>query len=402
MKYHSAFSVIPLFLFSASAMSAVTPTITKINVTPTSAPAGGMFKFTATLDAPLETGSKVKINLGKGLASMTGKDTNFSLSRAIFTAGNQNYKIGIYDSKNVLQGVESSGTYSVTSAIAPVEIPVNHAPTLESRVVGDAIKNATYNVTLKASDVDSNLKTITMNWGDNSTPETLAAKDGVALVISHAYKKSGMFSLTAYSTDEQSLSSVKNSVANIEVQSLSKYSKVCNSGAVEGEEDCPIEPEFGNSPTNWGCTRDNETGLIWEVKTNDRGLRDIGWVYPWFEPDMKTNGGFEGTPYDGIGDYSYKGDTYFYKNAVNQKGLCGSTDWRMPTEDELKALVRKGVSPTINVAYFPNSDTSNFWSSSPHNYGNSLAWYVSFSYYGGADFDIKYKQKSVRLVRSTQ
>lgn len=298
---------------NVQAATVIKKTITKISVTPISAPAGGMFKFIATLDAPLETGSKVKIDLGKGLASMTGKGTIFSLSRAIFTTGNQNYKIGIYDSKNVLQGVESNGTYTVTSAVAPIEVPVNHAPTLESSIKGDAIKNATYNVTLKASDVDGNLKTITMNWGDNSTPETLAAKDGVALILSHAYKKSGTFSLTAYSTDEQSLSSAKNSVADIEVQSLSKYSKVCNSGALEGEEDCPIDPEFGNAQTNWGCTRDNETGLIWEIKTNDGGLRDISWVYPWFEPDMKINGGFEGTPYDGIGNYEYKGDTYSYK-----------------------------------------------------------------------------------------
>jgi hypothetical protein len=407
LKTLHTFGLLFAITSSGQAATITKTTITQTSVTPTSAPAGGMFKFSATLDAPLETGNKVKIDLGKGLASMTGTKTSYSLSRAIFTTGNQNYKIGIYNAKNVLQGVQSNGTYSVTSAIAPVEVPVNHAPTLESSIKGDAIKNATYNVTLKASDADGNLKTITMNWGDNSTPEKLAAKDGIELIFKHAYKKSGTFSLTAYSTDEQNSSSEKKSVADsIEVQSSSKYSKVCNSGAVAGEEDCPIEPAFGNAQTNWGCTRDNETGVIWEIKTDDGGLRDKDWRYSWYEPDAKINGGFAGTPNSSYYNNSYictgsECDIYAYKNAVNQKGLCGSTDWRVPTVDELKGLVRKGVSPTINVAYFPNIDSGVYWSSSPHDYGNSFAWYVGFGS-GSGSFIAKYDYNYVRLVRSVQ
>jgi len=30
------------------------------------------------------------------------------------------------------------------------------------------------------------------------------------------------------------------------------------------------------SATSWNCVRDNVTGLIWEVKTDDGGLREIG------------------------------------------------------------------------------------------------------------------------------
>ena len=36
-----------------------------------------------------------------------------------------------------------------------------------------------------------------------------------------------------------------------------------------------------DSAMNWDCVRDNVTGLIWEIKTNDGGLRDWDWTYTW-------------------------------------------------------------------------------------------------------------------------
>jgi hypothetical protein len=39
------------------------------------------------------------------------------------------------------------------------------------------------------------------------------------------------------------------------------------------------------SATDWSCVRDNVTGLIWEVKTDDGGLRDQDWKYTWYNPD---------------------------------------------------------------------------------------------------------------------
>ena len=86
----------------------VVPKITAVSVTPMSAPAGTMFKFSATLNTPLTAGNKIKIDLGKGAEVMTGTKTSYSLSRAIFTTGSQTYKVGLYDSKNILQGTLSS------------------------------------------------------------------------------------------------------------------------------------------------------------------------------------------------------------------------------------------------------------------------------------------------------
>lgn len=44
------------------------------------------------------------------------------------------------------------------------------------------------------------------------------------------------------------------------------FTKVCQSGELAGVGNCPANPVLGSELNNWGCTKDNVTGLIWEVK----------------------------------------------------------------------------------------------------------------------------------------
>ena len=157
---------------------------------------------------------------------------------------------------------------------------------------------------------------------------------------------------------------------------------------------------------------DLNKGLIWEIKTDDDGLRDKDWKYSWYKPEG-DNGGDAGYahPYEFKDYYGYKSyckescDTYSFTNAVNQNGLCGAKDWRMPTIDELKGLltktnaIKKGL--YINSKYFPNTNGW-YWSSSPYaKYSECYALYVSFSY-GNALYYLKNEPYYVRLVRSEQ
>jgi hypothetical protein len=45
--------------------------------------------------------------------------------------------------------------------------------------------------------------------------------------------------------------------------------------------------------TQWVAIQDNETGLIWETKTNDGGLQDGKHTYTWYHPDSKPITGKE-------------------------------------------------------------------------------------------------------------
>jgi len=156
------------------------------------------------------------------------------------------------------------------------------------------------------------------------------------------------------------------------------------------------------SATQWSCVRDNVTGLVWEVKTDDGGIHDKDNTYRW---GGKTALGSD------FGTYYSDWDSLV--DGSNSEQLCGFSDWRVPTRQELQGLVNYGrINPSIDTAYFPDipylpdAETSQFcfWSASPDVRGSvaNVAWNVNF-YSGEANGPI-YRSVGyrVRLVRSGQ
>jgi hypothetical protein len=174
------------------------------------------------------------------------------------------------------------------------------------------------------------------------------------------------------------------------------YTKIANNGT-ELLDDAKLGKEY----LNWACTKDNKTGLIWEIKTNDGLLRDMKNAYTWYNPDKNSNGGFEGYFNDGYFNNYYpicKGsycDTFSYQQAVNTKGLCGSKNWRIPTIDELATIF---VANTY-ASYFPNTSKTPgfFWSSTPNPAKSGSAYGFNFNK-GIRDSGYKFGSVSIRLV----
>ena len=122
--------------------------------------------------------------------------------------------------------------------------------------------------------------------------------------------------------------------------------------------------------------QDNVTGLVWEVKTDDGGLRDKDNTYTWDEAS----------------------------NYCETLELGGHTDWRLPSREELRSIVDYSIpypGPTVDVGYFPNTVSSLYRSSTTSASSGDLAWIVYFD--DGYDhYNDKSDSRYVRAVRGGQ
>ena len=176
------------------------------------------------------------------------------------------------------------------------------------------------------------------------------------------------------------------------------FTKIANNGSV-----LPASAVLGQGSSDWGCTYDNVTGLMWEVKVNDAShLRHMNWSYTWYDSNASTNGGSVGTASAGVCKTTGRCDTEKFVQDVNAAGLCGHSNWRMPTRKELISIVDYGrYNPAVDAGWFPNTLASVFWSASALAYGSSNAWLVYFNF-GHAHYDGKGNGGQVRLVRAGQ
>ncbi len=138
---------------------------------------------------------------------------------------------------------------------------------------------------------------------------------------------------------------------------------------------------LADSATSWVMVRDNVTGLIWEVKTDDGSIHDKDIWYSWQDAQD------------------------VFVGSLNSVGFGGYSDWRLPTIKELAFIVNYGRSnPTIDTTYFPNtfwSMQSAYWSSTTNASYPSFAWTVTF-YFGRNDASSKSNACYVRAVRGGQ
>jgi hypothetical protein len=105
--------------------------------------------------------------------------------------------------------------------------------------------------------------------------------------------------------------------------------------------------------THWSCVRDNVTGLVWEIKTPT-----------------------------GTHSFNNKG-TWQNRNTLadttNAEGLCGLTNWRVPSLTELLTIVNNGrQNPAFDVPRFPNGKSQSYWTSNPVSGVGTNAWTVNF------------------------
>lgn len=68
-------------------------------------------------------------------------------------------------------------------------------------------------------------------------------------------------------------------------------------------------------------------------------------------------------------------------NQCESLSFAGFSDWRLPDIRELMSIVNYGAGtpPAVNTAYFPNTVSNYYWSSTTYLFAPSYAWSINFS-----------------------
>lgn len=157
------------------------------------------------------------------------------------------------------------------------------------------------------------------------------------------------------------------------------FSKVCFNGDVQGSGTCTgalvantSATATGTPSTDWACTKDNLTNLIWSLQS-------------------------------GLGEWTTYAQVTLL-TATNSASRCGfNTGWRLPTRRELLSIVHNGlaVAPMVDANHFPGTQSNRYWTSDTYAPGPSYAWIVIFNN-GLTLANVKTYSNYVRLVRSGQ
>jgi len=164
------------------------------------------------------------------------------------------------------------------------------------------------------------------------------------------------------------------------------FTKIANNGSA-----VPPATVLGTAPASWACTRDNHTGLLWEIKVaNQASPRHYEWGFHWYQPDPEHDGGDPGEPGGvelGCG-FTLTCNTQAYVDYVNAQALCGRTDWRLPSLDELQDLADFGRSMfedgALDPVYFadggPFRGFNGGWTADTgHEPGREFAYGINFA-----------------------
>ncbi|MCK9284610.1 MAG: DUF1566 domain-containing protein [Rhodocyclaceae bacterium] len=127
---------------------------------------------------------------------------------------------------------------------------------------------------------------------------------------------------------------------------------------------------------DWACTQDARSGLIWERKTRDGGLRDAHSSFTPYRREWEKTGrivGYRDTRSGQCARGELAGGSCnigAYVDAVNRAGLCGRRDWRLPTVPEV-IEVTQHRNQAGGAALMPDLVPGWYWTSTEEHGGMS-------------------------------
>ena len=308
------------------------------------------FSVTATGTAPLgyqwkKGGTNIS---GANASTYTTEATAMGDSGAVFTVV----------VSNSAGNVTSSGAVLTVSAVAPA---ISTQPANQTITAGNT---ATFSVTATGTG------TLSYQWKKNGTNITggTGATTNTYTTPAMSYAGDGAVYSVVVSNSAGPVTSSSATLTVNKTSTAQSYGLVAN--ASDGLYDITE------------CVQDNNTGLVWEGKTASPATSRLGAsTYSNYDSTTSEQKFVGGTTYANPTQAEIDADTNSigYLNSVNASSLCGYTNWRMPTKDELVGIVASSGSPRIDTTWFPNTQANLYWSSSEISVNPNAAWVVYFS-----------------------
>jgi hypothetical protein len=155
---------------------------------------------------------------------------------------------------------------------------------------------------------------------------------------------------------------------------------------------------YGDRPLDWSCTRDNKTGVIYELKM-PTGYRARALTYTHFTSTFER----QNVDAQGIASFPSQAEldapsnALTFINRLNSTKLCGRSDWRLPTLAEATFFPDNYWGdprlPTAAATFFPDIELESeyngpallygfkgysFWLIEPFKFGQTFGMYALF------------------------
>jgi hypothetical protein len=164
------------------------------------------------------------------------------------------------------------------------------------------------------------------------------------------------------------------------------------------------------------CIKDINTGMIWEQKTDDGGIRDKDWTYTWYQPNGNFNGSGKGSIDNPDAAAGSKGsvatcsglstqqatvlcNTEAYIKKLNDQRYCGYNTWQLPYLVHLESLTNLSqFEAAIHQKPFFNATAKRiYWTNTPIAEPLTDVWGVDFAT-GAAVIQPKDQAQAIRAV----